>query len=97
MSRILVADDEEGVREFIGETLQGAGHEVVLAEDGKRALDELTAAGFDVLVTDLKMPQMDGSMLLRRGKELQPDLEVILLTAHGAIDVAVEAVKLGAS
>ncbi len=96
MSRILVADDEEGVREFIGETLQGAGHEVVLAEDGKRALDELTAAGFDVLVTDLKMPQMDGLTLLRRGKELQPDLEVILLTAHGAIDVAVEAMKLGA-
>ncbi|HMR04528.1 MAG TPA: sigma-54 dependent transcriptional regulator [Polyangiaceae bacterium] len=96
MSRILVADDEEGVREFIGETLQGAGHEVVLAEDGKRALDELTASAFDLLVTDLKMPRMDGLTLLRQGKELQPDLEVILLTAHGSIDVAVEAMKLGA-
>ncbi len=96
MSRILIADDEEGVREFIGETLQGAGHEVVLAEDGKHALDELTASAFDLLVTDLKMPRMDGLTLLRQGKELQPDLEVILLTAHGSIDVAVEAMKLGA-
>ncbi|MES2644344.1 MAG: sigma-54 dependent transcriptional regulator [Myxococcota bacterium] len=96
MSRVLVADDEEGVRSFLADALSLDGHEVVEVADGLQALEALGREAFHVLVTDLKMPGMDGIELLRRVRAEFPEVEVILLTAYGTVDRAVEAMKLGA-
>lgn len=96
MARILVVDDEAGVREFVAEALEGHGNETLAVASGEAALAELAKASYELLLTDLKMPGMSGLELLTRAKELQPELEVIVLTAQGSVDVAVEAMKLGA-
>jgi len=96
MSRVLVADDEAGIREFMGDALELDGHEVALAEDGARAAKLLDESRFDVLVTDLRMPGMDGIALVRKVRAEQPETQVIVLTAHASVDSAVEAMKLGA-
>ncbi|MEB2310886.1 MAG: sigma-54 dependent transcriptional regulator [Sorangiineae bacterium] len=96
MGHILVVDDEEGIREFAAEALEVEGHVARAVSSGAAALAELAKSAFDLVITDLKMPGMDGLSLLKRARELQPELEVIVLTAHGSIDLAVEAMKLGA-
>lgn len=96
MPRILVADDERGVRAFLSDALAAAGHDVAEAEDGDEAWQRLESEPFDLLVTDLSMPRLDGMELLRRARRAHPDVAVIVLTAHGSIAGAVEAVKLGA-
>ena len=95
--KILVADDEKIKRITLADDLAAQGHEVAMAGDGEEALQKLSAERFDVLVTDLKMPKLDGLELLRRVKQgPTADIEVIMMTAYGSIPVAVEAVKLGA-
>jgi len=96
MARVLVVDDEEGIRSFLSEALQMDDHEVLQAADGQEALQILGKRSFHVLITDLKMPRLDGMQLLRKLRTEQPELQVIMLTAHGSIDSAVEAMKLGA-
>lgn len=96
MARILVADDEEGLRTFLADALELSGHDVQQAEHGQAALDRLRAEQFHLLLTDLHMPKLDGMGLLRTAKQEQPELTVVVLTAHGSIDSAVEAMKLGA-
>jgi two-component system response regulator AtoC len=97
LAAILIADDEEGIREFLSDALEHDGHETVRAPDGLAALDHLHARTFDVLITDLRMPgSLDGIDLLRTAKAEQPELEVVVLTAHGTVETAVEAMKLGA-
>jgi len=96
MARILVADDEDGIRTFLAETLELGGHAVVQVADGEAALAEIARQAFDLLVADLRMPRLDGISLLKKARELQPDLEVIVLTAHGSVATAVEAMRLGA-
>ncbi len=96
MSRILVADDEPGLREFVSDALELDGHECVQAPDGRAAAKLLDERGFDLVITDLKMPGMDGMQLLRKVRAEQPEVEVIVMTAHGSVDNAVEAMKLGA-
>ena len=96
MARVLVADDEQGVRAFLADALAAAGHDVVEAEDGEAALRRVLTEPFDLLVTDLSMPRMDGMELLRRTRRERPGVAVLVLTAHGSIGGAVEAVKLGA-
>jgi two-component system, NtrC family, response regulator AtoC len=96
MARILVADDEDGLREFIAEALEDDGHTVVQAADGAEALQDIARESFDVLVTDLKMPRIDGMAVLQRARVEQPDMEVVMLTAHGSVETAVQAIKLGA-
>jgi two-component system response regulator FlrC len=96
MGHVLVVDDEEGIREFVVEVLEAAGHDVVGSPDGESAVRELRRRSFDLLITDLKMPGMDGLALLERAREADPSLEVVVLTAHGSIDAAVKAMKLGA-
>ncbi len=96
MARVLVADDEAGIREFMGDALELDGHEVALAEDGARAARLLDGSRFDVLVTDLRMPGLDGLELVRKVRAEQPETQVIVLTAHASVDSAVEAMKLGA-
>jgi two-component system, NtrC family, response regulator AtoC len=96
MARILVADDEAGLREFLTDALELDEHTVVAAKDGKEAAKFLDERGFDLVLTDLKMPGMDGMQLLRKVRSEQPEIEVIVMTAHGSVDNAVEAMKLGA-
>lgn len=95
--RILVVDDEKIKRITLADDLGTQGHEVVAVGDGEEALRLLDQGRFDLVVTDLKMPKIDGLELLRRIKmSALADMEVILMTAYGSIPVAVEAVKLGA-
>jgi two-component system response regulator AtoC len=96
MARILVADDEPGLREFIIDALELDDHVVVPAKDGREAAKLLDERGFELAITDLKMPGMDGLQLLRKIRAEQPEVEVIVMTAHGTVDNAVEAMKLGA-
>ncbi len=96
MARILVADDEAGLREFITDSLELDEHTVVAARDGREAAKLLDERGFDLVLTDLKMPGLDGMALLRKVRAEQPEVEVIVMTAHGTVDNAVEAMKLGA-
>jgi two-component system, NtrC family, response regulator AtoC len=96
MARILVTDDEEGIRTFLAEALQSEGHEVETAASGVEASDRLGRARFDLLITDLKMPGMGGMDLLERARTAQPDMEVIVLTAYGSVTSAVEAMRRGA-
>ncbi len=96
MARILIADDEAGLREFMGDALRLDDHDVVEAADGREAIKLLEARSFDLLITDLRMPHVDGLTLLRKVRAELPEVEVIVLTAHGRVDTAVEAMKLGA-
>lgn len=96
MARILVADDEEGLRSFLVEVLTDEGHDVAAAADGVQASALLDAGDFHLLLTDLKMPGLDGMSLVRKARAEQPELEVVVMTAHGTVAGAVEAMKLGA-
>ncbi len=93
---VLVVDDEEGVRSYLADALTSEGYEVEQAGDGEAALEHLRRRSFQVLLTDLRMPKLDGMALLERARALCPDLEVIVLTAHGSVSSAVQAMKLGA-
>lgn len=94
---ILVIDDEKMKRVTLAEDLESQGHTVVTAANGAEGLEKLQAGRFDVVVTDLKMPQVDGIELLKHIKQGPwQDVEVIMMTAYGSIPLAVEAVKLGA-
>jgi len=95
--RILVVDDEVKMRRLLEMSLKNMGHEVVMAADGIEALACCDEAPFDLILTDLKMPRMDGLQLLRSLRERGEDVPVIVLTAFGTIETAVEAMKLGAS
>lgn len=95
--RILVVDDDEGVREALSEFLRSLGYVVVSVESGEKALTEFGKDGFDVVMTDLVMPNMDGMELLRRIREMKnEDVIVFMLTGHPSIDTAVEAINRGA-
>ncbi|MBX3232049.1 MAG: sigma-54-dependent Fis family transcriptional regulator [Labilithrix sp.] len=93
--RVLVADDEDGIREFLAESLEKDGHEIVQAADGAAALALARAEPFDVVLTDLKMPRLGGMELVRALRTEQPDVELVVLTAFGDVATAVEAMKLG--
>src|SRR5215468_5072070 len=93
--RILVADDEPNLRRVLTAILQREGYEVVLATDGEEALALLDPT-IAAVITDLRMPRRDGMDVLRQTVADYPDIPVIIITAHGSVDSAVEAVKLGA-
>ena len=93
---LLVADDDPGLRESLERTLSREGYRVVLASDGRAALERFQSGGIDLIVTDLKMPGLTGLELLRAAKTIAPDVDVILLTAFGTVEEAVKAMKDGA-
>ncbi|MGV8038619.1 MAG: sigma-54-dependent transcriptional regulator [Thermoanaerobaculaceae bacterium] len=97
MARILVADDEPSFRELLADILEGAGHEVVTVRDGSEALAALERGAWDLVLTDQRMPRVDGLELLRRVNERASRPPVVMLTAFGTIPEAVEAVRLGAA
>ena len=94
---ILVADDEPGVRESLAEVLRDAGYDVQTAADGRTALTALEARDFGVVITDLRMPGADGLAVLKRAREISPQTLVLVMTAHGSVDTAVEALRTGAT
>lgn len=95
-AHILIADDEETFRELLVNRLVRKGSQVIGVSTGEEALKAIQSRYFDVGVFDIRMPGMDGIELLRRARELQPSLEVIVITGHGTIDSAIEAMRLGA-
>ncbi len=96
MARILIADDEPGLREFMIDSLELEGHDVTAAADGVEALARLEDRAFDLVITDLNMPGANGMDVVRTLRAEQPETQVIVLTAHGTVETAVEAMKLGA-
>jgi CheY-like chemotaxis protein len=84
MACILVAEDEAAVREFVSRALSQAGHDVVAVEDGLRALHALAAGRYDLLVTDIVMPQMDGITLALKVAKDWPDTGILLMTGYAA-------------
>lgn len=94
MARVLIVDDEEGLRSFLAEALSR--HEVATAPDAETALGLLARRPFDVLLTDVRMPGMGGMALLRRVRVEHPEVVVLVLTAFGQVEQAVDAMKAGA-
>ena len=94
--RILVVDDEAIVREGFARALQGDGFEVETAGNGEEAIARLGERPFDLVITDLRMPKVDGHELLRHVKARHPDTEIVILTGYGTIANAVDAIKEGA-
>jgi len=95
--RILVVDDERAVRSALRVNLGRAGYEVLLAEDGQAALDLLASGVPDLVLTDLRMPRLDGMMLLEAVHTEHPDLPVVMMTGHGSVRDAVRAMQSGAA
>ena len=93
---VLIVDDQESIRTALSRMLSKEGYEVFLAEEGESALDILRENKVDVMLSDLKMHKMDGLRLLKASKLIKPEVEVILITAHGTIERAVGAMKDGA-
>jgi two-component system response regulator HydG len=94
--RVLVVDDDQAIREALARTLEKLGFEVVLAADGQEGLERLREGGVHILLADLKMPKVSGQELLKAAKAIAPDVEVIVITGHGIVEDAVEAMKEGA-
>lgn len=95
--KLLVVDDEEPLRLLFRQRLSEAGHEVALAADGGEAIQMIRSARFDVVITDLKMPVLDGLGVLSAVKEEHADTDVIIMTAYASVDSAIDAMRKGAT
>jgi len=95
-ARLLVVDDERSMRELLSIVLRREGYDVTLAENGRRAIELLERGRFDLLVSDIKMPDMTGVDVLRAAKRIDPDILGIMITAFASADTAIEAMRLGA-
>jgi excisionase family DNA binding protein len=93
--RVLVVDDEASIREMLSKTLALSEYDVDVAPDGRTALDRMRLFTYDLLITDLKMPGMDGMSVIREAKRLKPDLPVVIITGYSTESSAIEAVNLG--
>ena len=96
-ARVLVVDDERSMRELLSIVLRRDGYDVLIAEDGAAGLELLKRERVDILITDIRMPQMNGVDLLREAKRIAPDIVSIVMTAFATTDTAVEALRLGAA
>ena len=90
---ILLVDDEADIREVLNISLSDIGYEVLTAENGANALNIFKNTDIPVVITDIKMPGIDGIELLRKIKRENPDTEVIMLTGHGDLDLAIKSLK----
>jgi excisionase family DNA binding protein len=93
--RVLVVDDEESIRDLLSKTLALADYEVDLAPDGRTALDRMRLITYDLLITDLRMPGVDGLTVIREARRLKTDLPVIIITGYSSEASAIEAINLG--
>lgn len=96
MSQILIIDDERAIRKTLGEILSYEGYKVEEASDGEEGLKKFKEKNFDVVLCDIKMPKLDGIEFLDKAREANPDIPIIMISGHGTIETAVEAVKKGA-
>jgi two-component system response regulator PilR (NtrC family) len=96
VTRILIVDDEAGMRDFLSILLEREGFEVACAQDGQEALQAVQEGPFDLIISDLRMPTMDGVRLLEGLQRCQSEVPVILITAYASAESAIEAMKLGA-
>lgn len=94
---ILLVDDEEGIRKVLGISLSDIGYKVYTAEDGEKALQIFRKVNPHIVLTDIKMPGIDGIELLRKIKQESPDTEVIMITGHGDINLAIKSLKYEAT
>lgn len=95
-AKLLIVDDEKHIREGLQKALSSDGYEVELASDGEEALEKIEEGDVDLVITDLKMPKLSGDELMKEALERNPYLPVIILTGHGTIENAVEAMRNGA-
>ncbi len=95
--RVLVVDDEASIRDLLSKTLALAEYDVDLAPDGRTALERLRIIPYDLLITDLKMPGVDGLAVIREARRLKADIPVIIITGFSTEASAIEAVNLGVS
>ena len=93
--KVLIVDDEERFRTTLGKLLTVNGLDVKTVGSGRLALEELAQSSYDVILLDVKMPEMDGVETLAQIKKIDPNIEVIILTGHASVDVAVEIMRLG--
>jgi two-component system response regulator AtoC len=96
VKRVLVIDDEENLRHYLQMILEEAGYHVETAQDGKEALDKMQRHAWDIILCDIKMPTMDGMALLKTAKKKGLEGTIIMMSAYGTVDTAVEAMKIGA-
>jgi two-component system, NtrC family, response regulator PilR len=96
MSKLLIVDDEQSYRQLLTLVFEGDGHQIRTAMNGREALEMLEAEPAEVIITDVRMPDMDGIELLRHVREFHPDTGFVLMTAFATVDTAREAFKLGA-
>ncbi len=96
MANILIVDDEQSYRKLLTLVFETDGHSVRTAMNGRQALELITASPADVIISDVRMPDMDGIELLRAVRETSPDVGLVLMTAFASVDTAREAFKLGA-
>ena len=94
--RVLVADDEDGLRWVLEKGFRGAGYQVTAVADGEVALREAQAQAFDLVLLDVRMPGVDGLTLLDRIRALRPETQVVIMTAHGTMETAIQAMQRGA-
>ena len=97
MFKLLLIDDEQPVREILGLSLRNDGYEVITAENGERGIELFQREKPPIVLTDVKMPGMDGIEVLKKIKEINPEAEVIVITGHGDIDLAIRSLQLEAS
>src|SRR5215469_14663396 len=96
MSNILIIDDEKAIRKTLSEILSYEGYKIDEAGDGEEGLKKVKEKEYDVILCDIKMPKIDGIEFLEKAKETNPDVPIIMISGHGTIETAVEAVKKGA-
>lgn len=96
MSNILIIDDEKAIRKTLSEILSYEGYKIDEASDGEEGLKKFKEKSYDVVLCDIKMPKLDGIEFLDKARETNPDVPVIMISGHGTIETAVEAVKKGA-
>ncbi len=95
-ANILVVDDEKAARKSLADILRLEGYDVTAVEDGENALKLLGDQAFDLMLLDIRMPGMDGIEVMQKAVDISPDMQIIMLTAHGSMESAIEALRYGA-